>query len=262
MAADLKMSEDDPNEAVLTPRQPRHVYQMARTVFFKIQKLRFLNGLPQADLPVPPTRDILPKDVYSLVSSCLSSLRDLRPSFEITQPPPASEFIDGKMPTDVFRELRRASLMLNSLGIPEVAPNDVMRVALTIVSDLQLLLRRKNIPDVFPIAPRSRNKAPEDVYRMGYRVLLRLKELSDLVPNLRPPGGIVLPNDRRGTIVPGHVEERLNDVLAEVMSIKARLRIDRPTEMAGLQAGKTPSDVFGAVAAAEAMVARLLPWPM
>ena len=168
----------------------------------------------------------------------------------------------GKTPTDVYGELRRASLALNSLGIPEIAPNDVMRVALTIVSDLQLLLRERGISDVFPIAPRSQDKAPEDVYRMGHRVLLRLKELADLKPDLSPPGGIVLPNDRKGTIVPGHVEERLNDVLAEVMSIKARMQIDEPTRMTRQQAGKTPSDVFGAVAAAEAMVARLLPWPM
>ncbi|MCP5367392.1 MAG: hypothetical protein H6907_13835 [Hyphomicrobiales bacterium] len=257
--ANLTRPATDAAAPRLAPRRPRHVYQKAREVFFKVQKLRFLNGLDQVALPPPPGRDILPKDVFGLVRAASESLRALLPVFDVRALPASASFVAGKTPTDVYANLHRASLALDGLGIPRVAPNDVMRIALTIVDDLKLILAEKGIsPQAAPAAAPPARKEPGDVYAKGTQLLDRIRRLGDSRADLRPEGGVVLSPEKTGRITPADVQDRLQTALAEVMSIKVAAGIDAPTRIAPPQSGKSPSDVYAVLETATAMVDLLL----
>lgn len=255
--ANLSKPTTDPNSPALTPRQPRHVYQIARQVFYKVQQLRFINGLEQKTLPPAPTRDITPGDVIELAAAALMSLKDLRPVFDVHTPPAPAKLVDGKSPTDVFANLQRADQSLDGLGITRTAPNEVMQVALTIVNDLKQVLAARGVTEDIPLATGSNGKKPGDVYHKGTDVLMLIKKLGDEIPELKVKGGVVMPNDRQGMIGPNHVLNRLNDVLAELMSLKVQAGVKEPTIMASPQSGKTPSNVYDAVLTAEMMVSTI-----
>jgi len=255
--ANLTEPKFDTNTPALTPRKPRHVYQIARQVFNKVQQLRFLNGLDQMPLPAAPARNITPGDVIELSKAALASLKELRPVFDVHTPPKPAGFADGKSPTDVFANLQRANQSLDGLGITKIAPNEVMQVALTIVNDLKQVLAARGVTDDIPMATGSKGKKPGAVYAKGTDVLKLIKNLGDTIPELKVKGGVVMPNDRKGKIGPAHVLNRLNDVLAELMSLKVQAGVKEPTILAPPQSGKTPSNVFDAVRTAAQMMAQI-----
>ena len=132
----------DMNTPDLTRRRPRHVLQKAREVLLKVQLLRKINGLPESDLPPMPLREVRPADVKKMVDLIKQDIVALRPVFGVTKSPISVPRPSGKRPTDVYPDLARASARLDGLGIPRIVPNDVYRVALTIIGDLGNLDRR------------------------------------------------------------------------------------------------------------------------
>lgn len=236
----------EPNLAVLTPRRPRHVLQNARKVLLQVQLLRKINGLPEKALPPEPTREVRPADVKEIVDRIAEDISDLRPIFGIKQIAEPISKPSGKSPTDVYGRLRRTSVLVNALGIPEIVPNDVYRVALTILSDLELIRSHRGSTVTAEISAESTGKKPEDVYEVASKLLAELETLTRK-PDFAIPGGVVLLTSPAGRIVPEDVMILLNSILAEISAIKVKLGISQSTQIAPAQAGKTPSHVYDAV---------------
>lgn len=250
------MPAADPQAPPSTERSPRHVLQKAREVLLKVQALRQLNGLPLQPVPEIPVREVMPSDVKDFVDKMLHGLKDLRPIFGNPPQPPRPPLIEGKTATENVAALRRAELQLDGLGIPPTAPNDVMRIALSVVSDLELV--REALSVTTPVAmPAVVPRMPADTYNNAFDLLIEIKKLTEENPALAIPKGVILPNRRTGVIKPTDVMDLLGTVLAEISAIKAKAGIIAPTRLAPPQTGKTPSDVHAMVSYARGLVATL-----
>lgn len=240
----------DTNAPELTPRRPRHVMQKAREVLLKVQLLRRINGLDENELPPLPLREVRPADVKVVIDLIRRDLAALRSIFGVTEVPFTVPILTGKTPTDVYGDLVRAGEMLDGLGIPKIVPNDVYRVALTIIGDLEKVRAARGLTEPVPLQRGSRDKRPSDVYAKAAELLRTLRTLTSENPGFQIPGGIVLLNQRSGRIEPAHVMDLLNNILAEISAIKVKVGARSLTEFAPPQAGKTPSHVYDPVATA------------
>ncbi len=254
--ANISRPKVDASAPALTPRKPRHVIQKAREVMVKVQTLRWINNLPRKPVPPIPARKITPGDVLKMTNEILAEVRELRSKFGIVQAPQLAPSPGKKSPTDVYSQLLVVSLQLDGLGIPGVLPNDVYRAALTIISDVKLIQASSGIDRDMEINFISNAKSPGNVYDHSYKLLAQLKSLAGNA-KFAVGGGVVLPNKRAGRITPAHVVDLLNNALAEIGAVKAKLGIAKPTNFAAAQSGKTPSHVFDAVQTAITMVASL-----
>ncbi len=241
----------------LTPRRPRHVMQKAREVLLKVQLLRRINGLAQNDLPPMPLHEVRPADVKAVVDLIRRDLAALRSIFGVTKAPFSAPNPTGKTPTDVYSDLVRAGEQLDGLGIPRIVPNDVYRVALTIVDDLEKVRIARGVTEAVPTLLGSKDKQPSDVYAKAFEILRALGALTSENPDIEIPGGIVLLNRRSGRIEPAHVMDLLNNILAEISAIKVTVGARSLTEFAPPQAGRTPSHVYDPVSTALVLVETL-----
>lgn len=249
----------DPDRPAVTERAPRHVLQKGREVLLKAQILRMLRGLPEEAPPPMPVREVTPADVKVQVDAALAALRSLSPAFGNPPPPPPSPLVEGKTPADNVVLLNQASLALDGLGVPALMPNDVFRLALTIVSDLEQIRAARGVTQPVTDIDKPVGKKPMDIYQQSYALLVDLKELVDSSPDFAIPKGVILPNRRTAGVKPANVVDMLNYSVAEIAALKAKLGIAKPTELAPPQSGKTPSDSFVVIERARTMVASLKP---
>ena len=128
----------------LAPRKPRHVLQKAQEAYIKVQKLRVLNSLSENPVKPIPVRAVVPADVKESVQRISDDLEALHKIYGINNIPEAP-LPQGKKPTDVYKHLVRVSTSLDHLGLPAVVPNDVYRVAETLVLDLQKIVQHKGL---------------------------------------------------------------------------------------------------------------------
>ncbi len=240
----------DINASELTPRRPRHVMQKAREVLLKVQLLRRINGLAESELPPMPLREVRPADVKVVVDLIRRDLAALRSIFGVTEVPFSAPKPTGKTPTDVYGDLVRAGEQLDALGIPRIVPNDVYRVALTIIGDLEKVRAARGLIEPIPARRGSKDKQPSDVYEKAFELLRALGTLTSENSGFEIPGGVVLLNRRSGRIEPAHVMDLLNNILAEISAIKVKVGARSLTEFAPPQAGKTPSHVYDPVSTA------------
>jgi hypothetical protein len=255
--ANLSQPVVDEGAPPLTPRNPRHVIQKAREVLLKIETLRGINGLSEDPVPPLPVTEIKPADVKKMVDTAYQELIALRPVFKITKTISPASLQTGKVPTDVYDNLQKASNSLDGLGIPRIVPNDVYRLALMMVDDLEKIRAARGKTDPINAPSDSSGKKPLDVYNHVFEVLETLKTKVETDPSLKVPGGIVLPNHRSGRIVPAHVLDLENNVLAELSSIKAFIGVTTPTVLPPKPQGKTPSKVYDEVNKALALAQSL-----
>ncbi|WP_282609888.1 hypothetical protein [Pelagibius sp. Alg239-R121] len=256
LEADDSVALVDKSAPALTPRKPRHVIQKAREVFLKVQLLRRINGLPVTELQPFPVRAIKPADVKGMVEVVLTDLRGLREPFAVSADAEPAALPEGKTPTDVYGNLTKTSAWIDGLGMPKTVPNDVYRVALTIVSDLQKVRIARGMTDDIAVESVSSGKKPNQVYKLGVQLLERIGELAKN-ERFAISGGVVMPNLREGKITPAHVIDILNNVQAEVVAMKLAVGASDPSDIIAAPAGKTPSDVYDALETALQMVETL-----
>lgn len=253
---EANFSTPEKSRLKLTPRRPRHVFQKAREVYLKVQRLKEAKGESAVSLKPFPVRAVKPHDVKELVDNSLSDLQKLRGKFG-SKKPEAVAMPKGKTPTDVYMNLSHAGAYIDSLGIPKTVPNDVYQLAQTIIGDLKTIRAKKGITSEINEPPAASGKKPSDVYLESLALLEKLKKLTDN-PDYAIPGGVVLLKKVSGRITPGIVLDALNNSLAEVGAIKQVSGVSDPTVIAPKQSGKTPSDVYMAVKKAQAIVDTLI----
>jgi hypothetical protein len=247
----------DKKAPALTNRRPRHVIQKAREVLLKVQALRKLNGLPENSVPAFPVREVKPADVKKIVEHVRTDVRELRGKFNVTKPSPASAKPSGKTPTDVYQNLTRASLQMDGLGIPRIVPNDVYRLAMTIIGDLELIRAKRGISGKVAMQTGAKSKKPKHVFHHGFKAMQALEKITTEMPDYAVPGGVVMPNMRKGKIRPEHVMDLLNKLLAEIAAVKVKVGATTPTVLAAAPSGKTPSNVYDAISTALELIETL-----
>ncbi|MCB2261445.1 MAG: hypothetical protein LGR52_00625 [Candidatus Thiosymbion ectosymbiont of Robbea hypermnestra] len=246
------ISEPCKTNVNLTERRPRHVLQKTREVYGDVQKLRKLKGLDENALPSFSVRAVTPADVRGLADKTLADVKEVREKSGASAPA-AVPLPSGKKPTDVYANLMQVKASIGGLGIPATVPNDVYRVALAIVSDIEKIRAAKGVTVAVADPAPSKGKAPKDVYGVAYKLLGKVKALTEK-DGYGIPGGVVMLNKVSGCITPAEVIDILNNILAEVGAIKVTVGATAATEFAGAQSGKTPSDVYDALVKAEALV--------
>jgi len=252
-----KVNKSKPKEVVIeiSPRKPRHVFQKAREVYYDVQKLRQLKGLAVNALPDLPVRDVSPKDVKALMDTMLADIDGLRAKYG-TKLPASAKLPSGKKPSDVYANLIKIKGSIAGLGVSAVAPSDVYRVTLSVVSDLKEMAAKKGAAPIAKIAPSS-GKKPKDVYAASYELIKQLKKLSE-TNKISIPGGVMIPAYVKREHTPAEVIDLVNDVLAEVGAIKHASGLRTPTKLAPEQSGKVPSNVYDQIITAQAIVKTMM----
>jgi hypothetical protein len=238
-------------------RQPRHVYQKAREVFIKVQQLRFLHGLSHQDIPNVPTEEVTPKDVKNIVSKILFEVRAIKQRVGVNWKIEDATQPQGKSPTDVYMQMTFVSSLISQLDIPNVLPNEVYQVALSMIDTLRSIHSKKNTGQDYTIKHVSKNKKPLDVYKVVERLFPLLNKLCESSKEYCIKGGSIQPLKVNKNIAPADVITILNDLFADVASIKVAIGDKSPTAIAAPQTGKTPSNVFDAMITAEKMIRAL-----
>jgi hypothetical protein len=240
------------------PRRPRHVYFKAREVFLKVQTLRYMNALEVHELPPVPAREIRPTEVKALVERIREDLASIKPKYFVVKAAVVAEKKTGQGPTDVYLGLTYASQLIDGLDMPAVVPNDVYRVALSVLEETRLIARARNVSKSdMPLEFNSSGRKPVDVYEDGEALMNLIKSITENKSGFDIPSGVVLPNHPKGNITPSNVMDLMSNTLAELSAIKARLGISESAANQPAQSGKTPSNVFDVIETAKAILSEI-----
>lgn len=237
-------------------RMPRHVLQQARIVFHRIEMLRWLNGLETEPLaPVPP-REIEPADVLAVVEGARQALAELAPIYGVPAVTNLPERRPLAEPADVLAALQSLSQGLGGLGLPEIVPNDVFRIASAMHVHATGLAQAREI--VIPAMPDvAEDRQPSDVFEAGLLLLDELQQFDDATGNLLP-GGVAAVTRPEGRVEPSDVIELLELILADLYSISVALGDARVLDYPAPQGGRTPADVLKEVSHTRAIIATLI----
>jgi hypothetical protein len=238
-------------------RQPRHVYQKAREAFIKVQQLKFIHGLKSEAAPNVPTEEVTPKDVKGIVTQVLFEVRKVKQRNGINWQIEYNKLPQGKTPTDVYVQMEKVSNLISQLDIPSVLPNEVYQVALSMIDALKSIQSKNNIRGQFKIKHISNNKKPSDVYVVVERLFLLLDQLCKSSKEYCIAGGSIQPLKKVKGIAPADVIAILNDLFADVASIKVAIGDASHTVIAEQQSGRTPSMVYDALLTAEKILLAL-----
>lgn len=240
-----------------TDSLPRHVLQRARIIWTKVQLLRFMNGLPTGSLEPMEVRDVRPADVKGVVDSILADVRELRPAYSVTAVVAEPDLPTGKTPTDVLMLLEQVNHEIDALGVPGTVPNDVYQVAVMLVRDLEAIAEGADVVVDLAAVEMEQGKNPADAYRNAHALIDDLRTLSDQGDAFSIPGGIATPLLKSAGITPADVIELLGRGLAEVGAMKHAAGVGQTTPFVPLEGGRTPSDVYHAIAQARSIVSAL-----
>ena len=239
-----------------TSRMPRHVLQQARIVYQRIEMLRWLNGLETAPLsPVPP-QEIQPADVLALVEGARKALADLAPIYGVPEVVNLPERRPSVGPENVMAALQSLSEGLDDLGLPDIVPNDVFRIANAMRVHADGLAQTRGVE--IPAMPETADDTqPADVFEAGLVLLGELQRFDDATGN-RLPGGVAAVTRPQGRVDPLDVIRLLELILADLYGVSVALGDERQLGYPAPQGGRTPADVFDEVTRTRAIVAALI----
>ncbi|MBT8154249.1 hypothetical protein KMP13_10135 [Epibacterium ulvae] len=235
------------------PTKPRHVLFLVRDQWRKVQLLRFINGLKSHSLPPENIHAITPAEVKAQVEKLLVEVQELRSAYGLGASEITAELPSGKTPTDVYGNLLQISAELDALGVPSTVPNDVYRLAASVVENLEGLAQRENIALTRAELPKSKGRTPTDAYAAALDLIAAIQNLASTKEAFAIQGGITVPTAAAGSKSPSDVIVVLSRAQADVMALLNAAKSQGQLTTAEYEGGKTPSDVYDAV-----MYARLL----
>lgn len=221
---------------------PIHVYGKGLEVFQKIADLQKKAGLNPSRVPTIPTRKITPSDVFSLVSKLNSAILKVKKTWGISKKIKQPRLIKGKVPSDAYQNLWRASFALDGL-IPQLKPGHVYRNADYLMDELEII-RQKMGKSSFSSNSNAqggdRKITPKDVLVEAYKNLYRVGKLQRKL-GITP---FTPPNFPIGKITPSDPFDATSMMLAELVRIKIKLKIKQNYTKRDVPPGKTPGDVL------------------
>lgn len=243
----------DKYSSTVGKRQPRHVLQKARELFFKVQDLREQLNFTRHHLPTLPSDKIEPADVKMLVDAILLNLNEVSPKLIGQTKVKPAVFVSGKKPTDVYLRLHTAVYLVDSLTGQKSTPSNVYRVAVAALHDIHLISLKLKIDITTMTTVVYTNKVPADVFAEVLTTLRLLHELCESNQNHCLPGGIIVPARRTwiseffSPTKPRHVLDLMNNLIADLEALKTKLGIKSAAIFPVVVKNKTPSDVFDMV---------------
>ena len=237
-------------------RMPRHVLQQARIVYQRIEMLRWLNGLETDPLaPVPPL-EIQPADVLAVVEGARDALAELAPIYGVPAVVNLPERRTPVGPENVMAALQSLSEGMDDLGLPDIVPNDVFRIAHAMRVHADGLAQTRGVE--IPVMPDTVDETqPADVFEAGLVLLNELQRFDDATGN-HLPGGVAAVTRPQGRVDPLDVIRLLELILADLYSVSVALGDERQLGYPAPQGGRTPADVFDEVIRTRAIVAALI----
>lgn len=236
--------------------QPQHVYEKGLEILEKVDVIRRNSGLGPIAVQRYPLRVITPSEVFDLALRLDEELdilfrKDGMPSDLWLTASKVAEF-DDKTPSDVFLNMRRISLLLDTiLGTEGFTPSHVFREAVSVRDNIRIIARALG-------EPCNELSDDEDALRPGIRprnVYFKARKVMGLVLDAKrragmfgvrdisiPPGKPVTPTD---------VFNQVRIIDAELTELKVFLGISRAAERPAFQEGKTPAHVFRILEQAE-----------
>jgi hypothetical protein len=245
-----------PIRGEMTPRQPRHVWHKAKSIYLSIQNLRSQEELEPRIEPLTRSDKIGPTEVYELLQSIHMDLRELRSTFKIQARPKPAPLPKIALPQDVYQNLNRINQMILGIENRTITPAHVYQAANNIVVNLRQIRRHEGIDNPVPVLELSKGKHPRDVYKQAHLLHHQLKIFSEKQGHLIS-GGIELLDKKMSRIIPNDVVDVLINALADVEAIRASKGLFRRPELPA-QPNKIPSNVYDKVSEGIALLETLI----
>ena len=227
-----------------TKKSPLHVYSKSLELLEKISRTQTKLGMPPVEVgALPEVKKVTPTQVYESMQRILSELRRIKKEKGIETTVSMPEFEPGKLPSDVYEEVWRASYLMDSLA-GSIDPSSVYRNAQLLLQELAVVANATGatLPQDKPeLDSRAR---PEDANIEAFKNLYRVAAVQRRF-NMPP---IHVPDFPEGDISPSDVYDTTNMLRAELHRI--RLHLDVPLTPANLatQKGKKPMHVLQSLA--------------
>jgi len=251
--------------------RPRHVLQLARTVQHKINTLAMLNGAETILVGPMPTRKISPADVLARIEAIAWVIEGVKSVVGVEALVEFAPRRANATPNDAYSALYQLSQMIDGLGNPRTVPNDLYNIVDSIVFELEILKHHHLKPHQFwdqdlsddsgtsnvDLRPASNGKTLADIYDGTFALAEALDGLIASRPDLAPTGGILRPYRWRAIINADQVSYALNDVLADVVAMKATTGDLTLASSKRPASGMTPTHVYERLQDAMRIVALL-----
>ena len=223
--------------------RPRQIWQRARSILVKLQRLQKAEGLPQMRIPLGPSRDVSGSDLQPLLEQILEGVGGLKAHYGVTasaRPVPLRQKIDRR---EIYIRLLDIGAYLDVLSGTKVKPTDVYRVIMTLQNTLlQMCHVRGLTPDIGKVMPAS-GKSPRNVYLAAHKLLARLDQLARK-EKLNIPGGLLLQKKKGGRIVSHDMLLLAEHILAEATALHRLDGAAEPVAFFELMPDRIPSHVF------------------
>lgn len=236
---------------------PRHLLQMVRVVQQKANTLAWLNGAETIVVGPIPTRKVKQADVLANIDAVAWIIDGMIPIFGIKKQIEPTARHEGATSKDVYSTLLQLSQLIDGLGTPRIAPNNLYMIVDSIVFELEILanhyMETYELEEYYMAfyheawiddqRPEGKIKSLKDIYPSTFALADALNRLVALRPELAPAGSILRPFFRPGVINADLVSYTLNDVLADIVAMKAATGNLTRTPSKRLASGITPTHV-------------------
>jgi hypothetical protein len=238
------------NTPQLTIRlSPRHTWQKAYEVLFKLNVLREKIGMATLSIPSrQPMLHVSPTYSYEQVLRVLTEVNIIKRHLGITEEAKlqqSSNSIIGKTSTDNFNFLNHISEQLDLLNGLTFTPSHAFSQAIRVLDDINILLEHLNILDE-SIAPVRQPAMPPDVFNLSITLLDEVRRLQRLA-NIESIDSAMFKILYKSP-TPSEVFSMLGIVLAELQTLKGYLGLRYAlTPSARHYENMSPENVFQAV---------------
>lgn len=227
----------------VTGVSPHEVFFQAMTLFEKAERLAFEKTHQSGPIPLQPSGEIKPLDVYAMLQAARSRIQALGYTYDNFRAAKLPARNHGKTPTDVFKAVVQANRQLNLMLERRFSPSDVFRQA-TMAGEYALSILTTFETQAPPPAspPRKLGKRPQDVFQL-------FLETYELVHNLGHNLGIEMLHLKQWTegeymIHPSDVYDVASIIVSELAYVqKQRPGTVKPRPVQRTY-GKIPADVY------------------
>ncbi len=228
----------DPDRQTL--KRPIQVYGKAVELMYKVSSAQTKFGLTAAKLRTIPPVSIQPKEVYSINQEILSEIRKIKTYLAIPTSIEEVPFVDGKVPSNVYENLWRASYMMDFLsGV--LLPSDVYHYAEQIIDEIELVAKKNNINlNNLPKATKKENIRPKNVAAKGVQNLQKLIRIEKKMGY----NASIVPTMTLSRVTPSDVFDIMGALMAELAYIKFNMGITETPPLPPKFEGKKPADVL------------------
>ena len=237
-----------------TLKRPAQVYGKGVELMYKVSYAQTKFGLPPATYETIPPKNITPSDVHELATRILAEVRQIKTYLAVPTPIEEVEFVDGKVPSNVYENLWRASYLMDYLS-GAIKPTDVFRYSEQMIAEINILataykinLADLNVPDI------KEGIRPKDVAAQGVQNLHKLIRIEKKMGYQAS----IVPTMTLSRATPSDVFDIIGMLMAELAFIKAEAGI---IEIAGQPpevSDKTPAHVLQRLEYAGSTLDRLL----